>query len=69
MSGIKPTPKAHLDERDVDPNLGEPAEDDGRQQLELCRRAMSNRYSIGDRKDLADEASKGIRVDRPAVDL
>ena len=53
-----------------EPLLGEPAEDDRGQQLELGRRRRGARGDpVGGGEDLADEAGEVAGVDRPPVDL
>ena len=69
MRSVEPPAQAHLDERDVDTFLGEPAEEHGREQLELGRRPVSTLDTISSRQDLANEPRERHRVDRPAVDL
>ena len=55
--------------RQVDVGLGEPAEDDRGQQLELGRRPRPTRDPVGGGDDLADEPGERRRIDGPSVDL
>ena len=66
---VEPAAEPDLDDGQVDPLLGEPAEGDGRQQLELGRRAGPAGDPSGRVEDLADEPGERRRVDEPAVDL
>ena len=63
---VEPAAEPDLDERDVDPLLGEPAEDDRRQELELGRLAEAPRDPVGGRQDLVDEPGERRRIDRAA---
>ena len=66
---VEPAAEPDLDDGQVDLLLGEPAEGDGRQQLELgCRPGPAGDPSRGV-EDLADEPGERRRVDEPAVDL
>ena len=51
------------------PLVGEPAEDDGGQELELGRVAEAARQAVGGRDRVRDEPGERGRVDRPAGDL
>ena len=55
VGGVEPAAEADLDEGDVEVRLGEPAEDDGGQQLELGRVAVAPGHPVGERQDLGDE--------------
>ena len=69
VRGVEPPAQADLDERDLDPLLGEPAEEHGREQLELRRRPVSTLVTTSCAHDLPNEPRERHRVDRPAVDL
>ena len=69
MGGVEASTEPDLDEGDVDPDLGEPQEDHGREELELGRVALPPRHPVGDRADLGDQPGEGHRVDRAPVDL
>ena len=63
---VEPPAEADLDEGEVDPLLGEPAEDDRGQELELGRRAEPpRRPDRRPRQDLVDEPRERRRVDGP----
>ncbi len=66
---VQPAAESDLDERDIGLLLREPAEDHRGEQLELGRVAVPSSHSVGNRKDLVDEARKRHGIDRPPVDL
>ena len=65
---IEPPAQPDLDERDVRPDLGEPGEDDRRQQLELGRLAVAARDPIGHAEHATDQPGEVVGGDRPPVD-
>ena len=70
VGGVEPAAEADLDQGQVDLHLGEPAEGDRGQELELGRLARAApAHSAGRVEDLADESGEGGGVDEPAVDL
>ena len=69
VGGVEPPAESDLDESDLDPLLGEPAEQHRGQELELSRLAVSPGDTIGNGEHLAREARERHRVDRPSVDL
>ena len=68
MGRVEPPAESHLDDGEVEADIGEMAEDDRRQQLELGRRSVAPRHAVRRRHDLGDEAREVGRPDRPAVD-
>ena len=69
MGRVEPPAQADLDERQVGTDLGEAGEDDGGQQLELGRLAVTRRDPVGGDQDALDQPREVVRGDRPAIDL
>ena len=69
MSGVEPPAQPHLDHRQIDAGLGEPAECDRRQQLELRRLAVASGDAVGQGENLAGDAGERRRIHRHAIDL
>jgi hypothetical protein len=59
----------HLHERDLDPLLGEPAEEHRGQELELGRGPMAPLDPFRDLEDLVHQPGERHRIDRSPVDL
>ena len=69
MGRVESPAQADLDQRQVGTDLGEAGEDDGRQQLELGRLAVTRRDPVGGGQDALDQPREVVRGDRPAIDL
>jgi hypothetical protein len=69
MGRVEPPTEPHLDEREIDPLLGEPAEDHRGQDLELRRRPEAARDPVGGSKHLPRQPGERRRVDRAPGDL
>ena len=71
MGRVEPATQPDLDEREVEPGLGEVAEDHRGQELELGRVAVAPRDPVRDGEDALDEPGEvvGARSGRPSMTI
>ena len=69
MGRVEPPAEADLDEREIDPLLGEPAEDDRGQELELGGVPEAAGQPVGGRDRVPHQPGERARIDGSSADL